>query len=94
MTAQPDTMETLRHQIDRIDDALVALLAERLGIVQRVVAVKRREGLPALIPDRVEAVVAHVRARAEVAGAPPDLAEAVWRRLIDWTIAFEDSHLG
>ena len=89
-----DTLPSLRAEIDRIDDAIVDLLAERLGIVRRVVAVKTREGLPALIEARVDEVLAHVRDHAASKGLPPDLAELVWRGIIDWTIRFEESRLG
>ncbi len=82
-----------RATIDRIDREIVALLAERVRCLDRVVEVKTRENLPAAIPERVEEVVAHVRAEAEAAGLPPDLAEMLWRRLIDWSIAYEERHL-
>jgi isochorismate pyruvate lyase len=91
---QPDTLQDLRGEIDRIDGGLVALLAERMGIVERVIAVKARDNLPALIPDRVEDVVAHVRAEAASKGLQPDLAETVWRNLIDWVCRYEARHLG
>ena len=47
-------------------------------------------GLPARIDDRVEEVVEKVRARAMAEALDPDLAEALWRRLIDWSIAREE----
>lgn len=88
-----DTLQSLRVEIDRIDDSIVDLLAERLGIVRRVVEVKRREGLPALIPARVDEVLAHVREHAIAQGLPPELAEMVWQGVIDWTIKYEESQL-
>ena len=82
-----------RRRIDAVDAAIVSLLAERMDIVAEVVAIKREAGLAARLDDRVEAVVRHVRARAERAGCPPDLAEAVWRTVIGWTIAHEEQAL-
>jgi isochorismate pyruvate lyase len=87
-------MVPLRREIDAIDAAIVKLLRERLDVVERVIEVKRREGLPADIPVRVEEVVSTVRGRAEESGLPPDLAETLWRRLIAWTIAHEGQHIG
>ena len=87
------SLSELRGTIDRIDREIVALLAERVRCLDRVIAVKRRDNLPAAIPERVEEVVAHVRSEAAAAGMPPDLAEMLWRRLIDWSIAYEDGHL-
>jgi len=93
MTPGQNSLAELRETIDRLDRKIVALLAERVRYLDRVIAVKRRDNLPAAIPERVEEVVAHVRSEATAAGMPPDLAEALWRRLIDWSIAYEDGHL-
>lgn len=94
MLPTPSEMIPLRREIDAIDAAIVKLLRERLNVVERVIDVKQREGLPADIPARVEEVVAKVRATANGMGLPPDLAETLWRRLIAWTIAHEDQHIG
>ncbi len=88
-----ETLADLRHEIDGIDEQIVHLLASRLGVVQRVLKVKTRDGLPANIPERVEEVVRAARKRAEAQGVPPDLAELLWRNLVAWTIAYEDQHL-
>ncbi len=84
----------LRAEIDAIDADLVALIAKRMAVVERVIAVKRASGIPALLNDRVEEVAAHVRHRAAALGAPPDLAETVWRAMMDWVIVYEDEKLG
>jgi isochorismate pyruvate lyase len=93
MSSGQQNLSGLRHTIDRIDRDIVALLAERVRCLDEVIAVKTRDGLPAAIPERVEEVVAHVRAEADALGLPPDLAEKLWRSLIDWSIAYEDLHL-
>lgn len=94
MQAGQEGLADLRAVIDRIDRDIVALLAERVKVLDQVIAVKSRDNLPAAIPDRIEGVVANVRGEAEAAGMPPDLAEEIWRRLIDWSIAYEDRYLG
>ncbi len=93
MTQGQHSLSELRETIDRIDREIVALLAERVRCLDRVIVVKHRDDLPAAIPERVEEVVKHVRSEAIAAGMPPDLAEGLWRRLIDWSIAYEDGHL-
>ena len=87
-------MGELRLEIDRLDQALVTLLAERAGYIDRAIQLKPAEGLPARIDARVEEVVARVRARAGQGGLDPDLAEAIWRRVIEWSIAREETVLG
>lgn len=88
------TMADLRAEIDRLDEALVAMLAARAGYIDRAAQIKAEVDLPARIDDRVEQVVQNVRGHAATHGLPPDLVEKFWRRLIDWSIAREESHLG
>ena len=88
-----DVLAPLRARIDAIDTEIVALLARRMDCVGEVIGLKQAHGLPARIDARVEEVVAHVRAKAVAGGAPPDLAEVVYRHMIEWVIAHEDTHL-
>jgi isochorismate pyruvate lyase len=87
-------MADIRAEIDRIDEALVRLFAERAGYIDRAAEVKAVVDLPARIEDRVEEVVRNVRRHADEQGLPPDLVEKLWRRLIDWSIAREENRLG
>jgi isochorismate pyruvate lyase len=84
----PD-MPTLRAQIDTLDRELVRLLALRTTYIDRAVEIKSGVGLPANIPARVEDVVAKVKATAAKEGLDTEIAEALWRQLIDWSIARE-----
>jgi isochorismate pyruvate lyase len=93
MSSGDHQLAELRAEIDRIDSELVKLLAERMKIVDRVVDVKQKAGLPALIPDRVEEVASRVRDEAKKLGAPPELAELVYRKMMDWVIAYEEKRL-
>lgn len=88
------SMEDVRAGIDHVDAQLVALFKRRVGYIDRAAEIKRPLNLPARIDWRVEEVVAKVRARAEAEGLDPDLAETIWRRLIDWSIAREERALG
>lgn len=88
------SMAELRQQIDALDRDLVARLALRSRYIDRAVALKQAEGLPANIPARVEEVVTRVRANAEAEGLDADLVERLWRDLIDWSIARERLRLG
>lgn len=87
-------MSALRQEIDRLDRELVALLADRRGYIERAAELKRANGWPARIETRVEEVVARARAEALAHDLDADLVEALWRRLIDWSIALEERRLG
>lgn len=86
-----ETMADLRAQIDRIDRALLDLLAERASYIDRAVVLKPRENLPARTTDRVAEVIANVRTGATDRGLDPDLVEGIWRDLIEAAIAYEKS---
>ena len=87
-------MAQLRVRIDNLDRRLVALLAERARLIDRAGELKPAEGLPARIDSRIAAVLANVRAAAAEDGLDPELAEKLWRELIEWSIAREERVLG
>ena len=88
------TMAHIRAEIDRLDEDLVRLFAARAGYIDRAATIKAEVDLPARIEARVEEVVQNVRTHAATYGLPPDLVEKLWRRLIDWSIAREETVLG
>lgn len=88
------TMSDIRTEIDRIDAALMAALAERARYIDRAAQIKTDIGLPARIPDRVEEVVENVGRLAVTHGLPPEIYQKMWRDLIDWSIAREERVLG
>jgi isochorismate pyruvate lyase len=75
-----------RANIDRIDRAVIALLAERLGYT-RAAARFKANPMEVAAPARVEEVIAKVRALAAAHALPPDIAEAAYRPLIAAYIA-------
>lgn len=83
-------MQELRAEIDALDRELVALLAQRARYIDRAAGLKPGARLPARIEARVEEVVARVKVAAEAEALDPDLAEMLWRQLIDWSIAREE----
>ena len=82
-------MAELREEIDRIDVELVALIARRIACIDRAVELKRAAGLPARIGPRIETVAGNARAAAARWGIEPGAVEALWRTMIDWSIARE-----
>ena len=82
------TMAEVRHGVDALDRALVQLLAERQRYMDAAARIKPSRDV---VHDdwRIEDVVSKVLAAAETAGLSPDIAEPVWRLLIDRCIAHE-----
>lgn len=94
MTTPQTDMAPVRAEIDRLDRALVALLVERAACIDRAIAVKEEAGLPARITPRVDEVVANVRVAAAEGGLDVAFVEALWRQIIEWSIAREERVLG
>lgn len=85
---QCSTMAEVREGIDRIDREIVKLLAERGRYVGQAARIKAARS-DVVDRARIEDVVAKVRAAAVAAGLEPDLAEAIYRPMMDAFIAFE-----
>ena len=84
------TMAEVRQGVDALDRALVALLAERQRYMDAAARIKpNRDAVHD--QDRIEDVVAKVLVSAEAHHLSPDIAEPVWRLLIDRCIAHEFS---
>ena len=87
-------MTALRAAIDALDRRLASLLADRSRLIDRAAQIKAQSGLPARIGWRVEEVAANARANAARVGLDPDLAEALWRTMMEHFIAQEARALG
>ena len=81
-------MQEIRAQIDALDKRLVALLAERQKLIAAAGEVKPSRDT---VRDeaRIEEVVQLVLAEAEKSGLAREIAEPVWRQLIESSIVYE-----
>ena len=89
-----NSMAELRAAIDQLDQDLIEMLALRARYIDRAAELKPAEAMPARIASRVEQVVENVRTAARARDLDPDLAETLWRPLIDWSIRREETVLG
>jgi len=85
-------MSEVREEIDRIDAALVDLIAERFGFVDRAWQLKSNPQ-EAYVPWRIQQVIDKVRAHAANKDLPPELTEALWRQMIGWFVQYEEEKL-
>ena len=86
-------MTEVRAEIDRLDAALVDMIAERFGYVERAWQLKLQARQEANVPWRNQQVIDRVRTRAAEKGLPPDLIEALWRQMVGWFIQHEEEKL-
>jgi isochorismate pyruvate lyase len=82
------TKEDVRAELDRIDQALLNLFAERHGYVTRMASIKT-DPHEAHDPVRIAAILDKQRKRAEELGLDEDQAELIWKTLIDWNVNYE-----
>nr|WP_298171817.1 chorismate mutase [uncultured Pseudomonas sp.] len=76
-----NSLDEVRANIDRIDRALVGLLAERGRFVAQAAGFKKTTD-DVRAPQRVEQVIVKVRALSEQCGANPAVTEQVYRAMI------------
>lgn len=89
-------MSQVRSEIDRIDNALVDLIAERYGYVDRAWQLKMTTREGAVVQWRIQQVIDRVKARAAEKDMPPEMIEMVgaqWRNMIGWFVQYEEEKL-
>lgn len=91
MAKQPEDCQTMievREGVDALDRELVRLLVTRQGYMHAAARIKPNRDAVYDSP-RIEDVVAKVLAEAKDKGLSADIAEPVWRKLIERCIAHE-----
>lgn len=85
---QCQTMTDVREGVDALDRELVRLLVIRQGYMDAAARIKpTRDAV--YDAERIEDVVSKVLSEAKQHGLSPDIAEPVWRKLIERCIAHE-----
>ncbi len=75
-------LTSIRKNIDTLDSMIITLLAKRQDFVWSAGKLKKdRQGVRD--QQRVEQVIERVRARASASGLSPEIAERVYRTIID-----------
>ena len=77
------TLDDLRRDIDRVDEALVRLLNERARSVCEVGRLKKEQNVEVYQPDREKEVFQHVRALASEGPLSPEAITRLFERIID-----------
>lgn len=82
------SLEEVRSNIDKIDNQIVKLIAERSTFVKQAARFKKdSEGIKA--PQRVDAIIQKVRALADEYSVSADLVESLYRQMIAGFISME-----
>lgn len=84
------TLDSLRAEIDRLDDQLIALLLRRAEIAAEVAPLKARIGAPMLRPGREAAVLRRLVAQAGK-GFDPLALVRIWREIMSSALRVQGS---
>jgi chorismate mutase / prephenate dehydratase len=82
---------TLRDRIDDVDRQIIALLAERLRIVEEVALAKLDAASPFRDRGREEALLLRLREHATEAGIDPHEVERLYRVIMDMSVAHQEA---
>ena len=81
-------MSEVRHGIDRLDEQIVALLAERFRYMDAAARIKQERGAVRDEARKAE-VIANAKRHAAEAGIPVEVVEELYERLVEGSIAYE-----
>ena len=82
------TMAEVRHGIDRLDEAIVALIAERFRYMDAAARIKPERGAVRDEPRKAE-VIANALRHAAAGSVPAAVIEDIYERLVEGSIAYE-----
>ena len=73
---------TIRKKIDTVDEKIILLLKERMGLCKSIGAIKVKNGLAVKDHRREDEVYLHVMAKALEAGLDPQKVEAIFKGIV------------
>ena len=86
-----DSLEELRKSIDNIDNAIMAMFAERFKITEKVGCYKAINGLPAKDVQREAVQLARIADLAKTYGLDPEFAQELLVNVIGRVVANHES---
>ena len=84
-------LSTLRDRIDDVDRKIIALIAERLRIVEEVALAKLDAASPFRDREREERLLLRLREHATDAGIDPHEIERLYRVVMDMSVAHQEA---
>jgi chorismate mutase len=83
-----------RYEIDAIDSKIVALLAKRFHVAEKVAHFKQEHGLAVRLQDRINAVLDNSVVLAIQNRVDPTAIRAIYQTIIETTCNFEEMKKG
>ncbi len=83
------SLDKLRKQIDHLDEKLIKLLNERIGVALEIGKTKKEQGGEIYVPSREKAVFDRVAALNESGPLPAEAVRAIYREIMSAALALE-----
>ena len=93
MTDQPDDISELREDVDRIDNAIIELLAERRAVSVDMAKAKHSAGRPFHDQEREQTISAERLRAAEELDLDSSLVARLWHEIIDDSLRLQHEYL-
>ena len=78
-----ERINSLRTQIDRVDDRILFLLKKRVNIAKKIAEVKFENGLPIRDNHREKEVLDSAASKAAREGLSPELMRRIFREIVE-----------
>lgn len=88
-----NVLTPFRSEIDRIDDQIIDLLAQRFQVCRHVAHVKMQQGIAVRLPGRIEQVKQRCADRAAAQGVDHAFVLDLYDRIIEQTCRTEEAIL-
>lgn len=75
-------LNELRTHLDRLDNALLYILAERMSLIPKVAQYKKENNIARHQPEREAFIISHKREEAIKLLLNPDLVESIYKTII------------
>ena len=87
-------LKEIREHLDRLDTAIVQVLAERMSFIPKVANFKKDNNVERYQPEREKHILKAKRKLAEQTNVNPDLVEDLFKRIIQDAHRIEEDILG
>ena len=85
-----DKLSEFRERIDAIDEKIIRLISERLGICNEVAHYKSENDIPMMQPERVKEVLIRRKSLADELALNPGLIENIYKLIVEQACILED----
>jgi chorismate mutase len=91
VTSNP--LQPVREQIDAVDNQILALLVQRMALVDQVIEIKKTVHLPPLQADRFQQMIDRLTAAAQKQGLTAQEIREVWDAIHHASLAHQKTQL-